>query len=91
MTISLVTKEDLERWRAMKGPSYGGPIMTKQEMYEAYPRKWLLINNPETSDENAEILSAELLGVYDDRPSAYADSYNFELVSYSIISSLQEE
>ena len=39
--------------------------LKKHEMYTLYPHKWLLILEPETSAVNGEILSGELVGVYD--------------------------
>jgi hypothetical protein len=67
--------------------------MTKKEMFEKYPRKWLIVNDPVCDESNGEILSGELLGVYEERSHVYYEAGKIQPPLYhsAIINSLQEE
>jgi hypothetical protein len=67
--------------------------MEKKTMYEMYPRKWLVINEPVCDESNGKILSGELLGVYDELDHAFYEAGKIQppLRSSAIISSIQEE
>ncbi|MCL2225838.1 MAG: hypothetical protein FWB96_12795 [Defluviitaleaceae bacterium] len=67
--------------------------MEKKEMYELYPRKWLVINEPVCDESNGEILSGELLGVYEKREHAFYELGKIQprLRSIALINSIAEE
>ena len=66
-------------------------IMTIDEMYGLYPRKWLLVNNPVHRERDYRIISGELLGVFDARADAYKEGGRREFRRLAIINSIQEE
>ncbi|MCL2386484.1 MAG: hypothetical protein FWC89_02935 [Defluviitaleaceae bacterium] len=70
-----------------------GQHLAKNEMYELYPRKWLLIKEPVQSKSTAEILSGELMGVYEEREHAYYEAGKLKPLPrcFAVISSLQED
>jgi len=65
--------------------------MTKEEMFEMYPHKWLIVSEPKTRESDGEILGGELLGVFDERKDAYEEAMKLSLRHGAIINSLQEE
>lgn len=71
------------------------PYMTIREMYDKYPRKWLLVNNPTIREEDGDLTGGELVDLYDDRELASEGFFMWKerlnITRYTIINSLQEE
>ena len=65
--------------------------MTVEEMYRLYPHKWLLVDNPCHRERDYEIVSGELLGVFDAREDAYKEGGRRKFRHIAVINSIQEE
>jgi hypothetical protein len=67
--------------------------MDLKTMYELYPRKWLVINNPISEESNGEILSGELLGAFEKREHAFYELGKIEpkLRHIALVNSIEEE
>jgi hypothetical protein len=68
-----------------------GQILTKEKMYMMYPKKWLLVNDPKQRESDGEILSGELLAVFDNKNDARREGSKRKLRCRAIISSVQED
>lgn len=65
--------------------------MTVVEMYELYPRKWLVINDPIHRNTDGKVISGELLGVFSDQRSALLEFAKLNLRTCAVLNSIQEE
>jgi hypothetical protein len=66
-------------------------FMTKEEMFAKYPRKWLLINEPQTRASDGEVLGGELVDTFDDRDYATSQIRDLRLRRSAVINSIQED
>jgi len=67
--------------------------MTKEELYEKYPRKWILISNPQSRESDGELVGGEFVGVFDTMEAAdrAGGISGLNLKSAATINSIQEE
>ena len=65
--------------------------LTVSEMYDLYPKKWLLVNNPVHRESDYEIVAGELMGVFDIREEAHLEAGRRKLRRRTVINSIQEE
>ena len=67
--------------------------MTKEKLYEKYPRKWILVSNPQRRESDGELLGGELVDVFDtmEAASRACGVNGLNLKSAAIINSIQEE
>ena len=65
--------------------------LSVEEMYRLHPHKWLLVDNPIHRERDYEIVSGELLGVFDVRADAYKEGGRRKFKHIAVINSIQEE